>query len=94
MKKIEFVLAALLLVGCSKPENEPTPQSGNIKMRDDMTSSTATRRIRALPIPKTGGFRTYSRSRGTYISSRIIIPKTPMTPAWFIIWTLRQDLEK
>lgn len=42
MKKIEFVLAALLLVGCSKPENEPTPQSGNIKMRDDMTSSTAT----------------------------------------------------
>lgn len=39
MRKIEFALAALLVVGCSKPDEEPATQSGNVKMHDDITSS-------------------------------------------------------
>lgn len=39
MRKIEFVFAALLLVGCSKPDEEQAPQSGHVKTYDDISSS-------------------------------------------------------
>lgn len=39
MRKIEFALTALLVVGCSKPNEEPAAQSGHVKTYDDISSS-------------------------------------------------------
>lgn len=53
MRKTIFVFAALLLVGCSKPADELTPQ-GHLKTYDDLSSDAAANASRqdGKPAPK------------------------------------------